>query len=317
MDSNIQEDKNLYDDESIYFDLSEWISFFWSNKLVFIKVMTVALILGVIIALILPKKYTAIATILPPSSSSDISSRIRQITGSFSSGSSEIRLFPAIAKSRTVLEEVLKVNHNGKSFLNIIKKEHGVNLKDNDRIVKENILNFLKEQIDTQIDMKTSLVTIKVTVSDPEIAAALLNEILRQIDIFLRFRLKTSATAQSQMINKRLAAISDSLLLAEDNLLKFRESNRATGLSPKLQIFEIRLRREVEVNNAVYIELSRQLEIAKIQELQLKPVLNILDEAIPPIDRSSPHRKKIVLLFIFASLFLTLGYLKIKPLIIK
>ena len=152
MDSNIQEDKNLYDDESIYFDLSEWISFFWSNKLVFIKVMTGALILGVIIALILPKKYTAIATILPPSSSSDISSRIRQITGSFSSGSSEIRLFPAIAKSRTVLEEVLKVNHNGKSFLNIIKKEHGVNLKDNDRIVKENILNFLKEQIDTQID---------------------------------------------------------------------------------------------------------------------------------------------------------------------
>ena len=155
-----------------------------------------------------------------------------------------------------------------------------------------------------------SLVVIKLTYHDPEIAAALLNEILIQIDNYLRYSLKTAATGQSKMIENRLNVISVSLKISEDNLLEFRESNRTTNLSPKLQIYEMRLLREVEVNNAVYIELTKQLEVIKIQENQLRPVLNVLDKATPPIKKSAPKRRKIVYFSMIIGFMLTFLYTK-------
>ena len=305
-------------DEIDNFNIYEWLLFFWSNKFSFIKIVAVSLILGVIVALLAPKKYTAVATILPPQSSTQSSmlSQISQFVGDFSTGQTDInKLFPDIATCRTILMEVLNAKYNEVSFLDILVKSHKNKKKKDidERILHENAFELLKSFIGTNIAVRTSLVTIKVTYHDPEIAAALVNEILNQMDIFLRFRIKTFATSQSQMIENRLNVISDSLRIAEDNLLQFRESNRTTNLSPTLQIFEMRLLREVEVNNAVYVELSRQLEVSKIQEIQLRPVLNILDKATPPIRRSGPYRKKIVVIFMITGFFLNLGYIKIIP----
>jgi len=315
LEQNNSENISSYDDEFISLNIKEWIIFFWSNKYVFIKVSSVALILGVIIALLLPQKYTAIVTILPPQSSNRPSmlSQLSQVVGNFSIGGDQINeLYPDIATSRSVLMEVLNSKYNKETFLNVLIKEHNIDQKNDEIVVKENVFKLLRDLIDTNVNRKTALVTIKVTDYDPEIAAALVNEVLNQMDIYLRYNLKTAATDQSQTIENRLNVIADSLKITEDNLLQFRESNRTTNLSPKLQIFEMRLLRKVEVNNAVYVELSRQLEMVKIQEIQLKPVLNILDKATPPIEKSWPPRKKIVFMFLLITFFFSVGYIKFK-----
>jgi uncharacterized protein involved in exopolysaccharide biosynthesis len=53
--------------------------------------------------------------------------------------------------------------------------------------------------------------------------------------------------------------------------------------------------REVETNSAVYVELRRQLEIAKIDEVKNIPVIQVLDYARPPVRKSYPPRTTIVL----------------------
>ena len=61
--------------------------------------------------------------------------------------------------------------------------------------------------------------------------------------------------------------------------------------------------RSVEVNQQVYITLRQQYELAKIEELKEKPVINILDKAKPAAKKSKPKRVLIVLLTIVTSFF--------------
>ena len=158
-------------------------------------------------------------------------------------------------------------------------------------------------------------ISISATTHDPELSASLANEVLNQMENFFRYRLKTVATSQRLMIEDRLKDVSDSLKIAENNLLQFNESNRNTNRSPKLQILELRLAREVEINSTLYIELTRQLEVAKISELQYKPILNILEKAVPPLERSSPYRKKIVMMFLIGGFITAFGYIKYNEMI--
>ncbi|MBT4483027.1 MAG: hypothetical protein HOC71_05035 [Candidatus Latescibacteria bacterium] len=305
------------DDDAFEFNIAEWIAFFWINKFTFFKFMSVAFVIGVIVALVLPEKYTAVATILPPQTTnkSGMLSQISQIVGDFSVGGVEINeLYPEIASSRIVLSEVLNATYNGKTYLNTFIDKYDIDTDKGSTIVKENILKLIRDNIiQTNVDLRTSLVTLIITANDPNLAASFANEILNQIDKYLRYNLKNTASGQAEMINSRLESVSDSLKTAEDKLLSFKESNRTINLSPNLQLTEMRLLREVEVNSTVYIELVKQIEVVKIQENQLRPVLNILDKATPPIRRSAPKRKIIVMVFMIFGFMLAFLYTKGLP----
>ena len=62
-----------------------------------------------------------------------------------------------------------------------------------------------------------------------------------------------------------------------------------------------RLFRETEVKKEVYLTLQQQLELARIDEVKQKPILHILDSAVPPTTKSSPNR------FLFLFSFLIFG----------
>jgi len=310
------------DDDPVEFDLAEWFLFFWTNRFLFFKVLVVSGAIGVVVAFVLPKKYTAVATILPPqtSNSPSIYSQFASFPGIMSLGGSEslIRLYPDIARSRSVLSGMLDAEYGTGTFFDVLTNEYKLKRDENGDITRarETLLELLGKRMNATADIKTNLVTIKITERSPELAAAIVNEILKQMDDFLRYRLKTVATNQSRMIENRLVVVADSLRVAEEKLLRFRESNRTTSLSPKLQIYDMRLLREVEVNNAVYVELSKQLEIAKIQEVQLRPVLNVLDRATSPIRKSWPSRRKVVLLFLVLGFSTSIGCIRLRKYIL-
>lgn len=317
MNENNENDKiQSYEEEFESIDIKKWIYFFWSNRFVFIKTEIVFLIIGVIIAFVLPKSYTAVATLLPTqpaSNSTRILSQLSNIVGDipFTAGESLVDLYPEIAKSRSVLSDVLEVHYKSENFEQVLLREYNIEPDKRDFLFK-----LLKEDIIRgNVDNRTRAVTISATTHHPELSASLANEILNQMENFFRYRLKTVATSQRLMIEDRLKDIADSLRITEDNLLQFNESNRNTNRSPKLRILELRLAREVEINSTLYIELTRQLEVAKISELQYKPILNILEKAVPPLERSSPQRRKIVLIFLIGGFVIVFGYIKFNEMV--
>ena len=314
MDEQPSTSQNNVEEEEFDFNITEWIRFLWSNRLFITKVMGVFFVVGVAVALLLPKQYTATATLLPPQASDSkiagLLSNLGGIAGDLAgAGETLSKVYPDIAKSRNVLNGVLKTVYNKKTFMDILQEKYRFKKDVDDRL----IIALQKKVVDASTAMKTNVVTINVTYTDPVISAALANEILNQMEIFFKYHYRSVATSQRMEIENRLSEVTDSLKTVEERLLLFRERNRTTALSPTLQMQEARLAREVEINNALYIELTRQLEISKISEMQLRPVLNILDKAVPPIKKSKPSRTKIVLASVLFGFVGAVGYLKSYP----
>ncbi|MFA6472293.1 MAG: Wzz/FepE/Etk N-terminal domain-containing protein [Candidatus Latescibacterota bacterium] len=314
MDEQNRNGQYIVEDENDFgIIVSEWMRFFWINRFIIVTITAVFGIIGIVHVLIQPKQYTATATILPPQASDAKLTGLLSSLGGFAGevSASISQLYPDVVKSRTVQQGLLDADYKGKTFRSLLQMRF--KFKDN---IDDNLIKVLQNSIvKSSVTMRTYVFTLRVTYTDPEIAAALANELLAQMEVFFKYQYKSIATSQRVMIEKRLGEVTDSLKVSEDRLLQFRESNRTTVLSPKLQMHEGRLMREVQINNTVYIELNRQNEVSKIAEMQLKPVLNILDLASPPITKSNSSRKKIVFVFMLIGFGFAIGGLKLYPLI--
>ena len=77
----------------------------------------------------------------------------------------------------------------------------------------------------------------------------------------------------------------------------------ATGNLPGLGMEYIRLLREVKIQETIFEQLSKQYEMAKINENKDSSSVQVIDEAIPPIKKSGPKRSLIVLLSAFIAFF--------------
>jgi uncharacterized protein involved in exopolysaccharide biosynthesis len=144
-------------------------------------------------------------------------------------------------------------------------------------------------------DRRTLVVSIGVTLRDPSFAANVANAMVAQMDSFVRQFQRGLAADRVGWIETRLTQVLADLDRSEAALKDFRVRNRSLASSPQLHLQEQRLMREVETNSTIYVELRRQLELAKIDEVKNIPVIQVLDYARPPVRKSYPPRTVIVL----------------------
>lgn len=70
----------------------------------------------------------------------------------------------------------------------------------------------------------------------------------------------------------------------------------ATGNLPGLAVEYLRKLRDVKIQEAIFEQLSKQYELAKINETKDSSSVQIIDEAVPPTKKSKPKRSLMVLL---------------------
>ena len=77
----------------------------------------------------------------------------------------------------------------------------------------------------------------------------------------------------------------------------------AIGNIPGLGVEYVRKMRELKLQEAIFEQLTKQYEVAKINEAKDTSSIQILDEAVVPVKKSKPKRSLIVLLAAFTSFF--------------
>jgi uncharacterized protein involved in exopolysaccharide biosynthesis len=107
-------------------------------------------------------------------------------------------------------------------------------------------------------------------------------------DLVMR-SLMTQAGANRRFVETRLAQARIELARAEDALERFRENNRHPD-APRLLMDQGRLVRDLRTREEVLVALTREYEMARVDENRDVPVLNVLDVAQPPAFRASPRR---------------------------
>ena len=102
-----------------------------------------------------------------------------------------------------------------------------------------------------------------------------------------------------KFIEGRLLSVKADLENAENQMQTFLQKNKDLN-SPLLLLKKDRIERNIKLYTQLYLSLSDQLELAKIEEIQEASVLQILDEPYVPLGPSNKAikmRKK----FIFIS----------------
>ena len=167
-------------------------------------------------------------------------------------------------------------------------------------------LGTIKNKVSLDKDEKTGLITIKVMMAEPQLAADVANYITEIISDYVQTERQTSTRENLKYIEKRLETVKQELKEAEESLKRFRERNRVISKSPELQMKQSRLQRKVNIKQQVYLKLEQEREMTEVELVKETPVINVLDEAVKPEQRAKPKRKLIVIVGTFAGFFLSI-----------
>ena len=282
----------------------------WAErKKIFLISFAVALVtLG--INFLLPVYYKSTATLLPETQKDKLSALgqfadIASLAGVSVPGSEIARLYPVIVNSETILRNVILRKYKTNAFAD------SVNLIEyfeyTDETAQENMaraLAKLKGLMSATHDNKTSVVTLSMEMPEPEFAATVLNAMVAELDGFMRSKRVTNAGEQVKWIAVRIKEVEDEMKRAEERLRDFRERNRRPADSPQLLLDQDRLTRDVQVKATVFIELKKQYELAKLEEIKNTTIVNVLDPAHIPVKKERPKRATntaIMFLIVFSS----------------
>ncbi len=269
-------------------------------------------IVGAALAFVLPRTYIATASLLEAprngGSALDQLSLSAEALGLPSRGSSSNALtYPDILRSRRLLGALLEKpfpDARGESRPLRVWLVPGTATPQR----TEQALVALRERFDIALDRRTNLLRIGYQDGDPVRAAAVANAACSELQHVLVNSMTTQAGAQRRFIEERLTEAQHRLVRAEESLRGFRESN-LRGSNPRLALEAARLAREARTQEEIVLALTRQHELARVDEQRDVPVLNVLDAAVTPAFASAPRKAVIVAAGIALGLLAALGSL--------
>ena len=244
-----------------------------------------AALLAVGYALSLPNIYTGSTKILPPQQSqSSASAMLSQLGGlaGMAGGSLGIKnpndLYIAMLKSRSVMEKIVKRFDLQKVY---------------EQETLTGTLNALEGSM-TVASGKDGMITVEVSDKDPQLAANIANAFIEELNKLLQTYSLTDASQKRTFFEQQLRQAKNKLTDAELVLDK----------TPNTSLQYLDALRNLKYQEALWEILARQFEMAKLDEAKDFPLIQVLDKATPPENKSKPKRSQIVMLATLTAFFL-------------
>lgn len=146
------------------------------------------------------------------------------------------------------------------------------------------------------------LLTLTVTADQRRLSADIATALLASINEHNRTSRGNKATTNRMFVESQLAMTSKELDAATSEFAEFSRKNRKIA-TPDLQAQRDRLERRVRVQEDVFITLTKQLEISRIEEQETRPLIDVIQPPMPPIARTAPRRAQM------AAMGTSLGFL--------
>ena len=176
---------------------------------------------------------------------------------------------------------------------------------------EKKIITNLYKNISFNINDRTGLITLSVTMSEPIFATELVIHIQDLLQKYLtNFKLQ-KVRNNLNFVETNYKEAKSKFEFKQQELARFRDENKNVTSSLYKTTEEIILS-EYNLLLSIYNELSKQREQAKIAVTENTPILTIIQPAVVPIEKTSPNRMKIVVIFGFIGLILQLIILTFK-----
>jgi len=247
-------------------NILEYLFAIYKYRWMIILICGVVGVAAVLYSLSLPKIYSATVSIVPPADVSQVGSampdRLKAIRSTMlmdaTGVTSTTDLYKGILQSRAVVDAIVD-----RFDLMEVYEE---------REYKSNVRKRLRKNTTIKVSDE-GILTVTVQDRDPNRAAAMANGYVEELDR------QNKRLSSGQATSKRI----------------FME-NRLKEIEKELSNIENIPAKQAQIKEMLYELLSRECELARIEEAKSMPTIQVLDEAIVPEQKSKPNRRQIVTL---------------------
>ena len=325
--------------KDILIKLSEYKAYLFGKRFTIIAVSLLLFVFGIIHAFSSDTKYTAELTFVVEDQQqgsgalgamSGMASQFGfDIGGSSSSTFSQNNILEFL-KSRGVVEAALMQNReiNKKDdlliehylHLNMIKDSwkknkdlnpvsfHGILSQHNDSVSGGIWMSIIEDKLSVELQSdESNIINLSYTSLNEEFAKTFVEALIEEMSKMYI----THQTAQTNNTLDFLTFRSDSVFMeleiAEEEFAKVKDINqRIIKASGRLK--ELQLMRNVEVLNAMYLEIIKNLEISKLTLLNQTPIIQIIDKPILPLKIEGKSKAFLGFLWAFLGIFISLTF---------
>jgi uncharacterized protein involved in exopolysaccharide biosynthesis len=315
LNQNTEDNSSQEAEKESSIDWIKFISILWSSRK-FIGIVTgIVTVLAVIISFILHESFKSTAVLLPDTDKSKVASLggmsdFVALAGVNVSGEVPlVKLYPTIIKSESVLKNVIYSRYQTKEYSDSVNLIQYWEIKEKSpERDYEVALIALRSLLAITMDTKTSVITMSIETEEPQLSADILNNIINAVEISIRTKRNSNASEKRKWIDSRLVEAKADLSKSENALKVFREKNRMVSGSPQLLLDQERLAREIEINSTIYVELKKQYELARIEEIRTTPIISVLDYGRAAAKKESPKRGTIIIISMMLAFVGSAGY---------
>ncbi len=324
--------------KDILIKLSEYKTYLLKRKFTIIGFSFLFFIIGIFIAISKETKYNAELTFVVEGEKgggalggmAGIASQFGfDIGGSESSTFSQSNILELL-KSRGVIVSALmqKSKLNGKEDLliehylelNKIKESwlqdegfEGVSFNANKNVVHDSIsgvvwANIIENKLIVEMESdEANIINLSYSSIDDEFAKSFVETLINEMSKMYISHQTAQANNTLDFLQNRADSVFSELEIAEEDFARIKDINqRIVKASGRLK--ELQLMRRVEVLNAMYLEIVKNLELSKITLLNQTPIINIIDKPVLPLKEEKASKILAGLLGGFLAGFLSVCY---------
>lgn len=308
------------------------------------KAAGVGVVLGIIIALSIPKQYTVTVTLSPEMNGDSKSGGLASLASSFLGGTAtnsnndalNVTLAPDIVASTPFVLDLFDTHVqtlDGKLdttliiYLNEQKQPWWGYIKAAPSLAIGAIKSLLTEETDTtaelnpfqltekeyqkveglrkaitaEVDKKTAMTTVTVTLQDPKVTAIVADSVVAKLQQYIiDYRIK-KAKEDCAYLEELYKERQQEYYQAQSKYAHYFDTNRNIAFQ-SVRAEQERLQNDMNLAYQVYSQVAQQLQVARAKIQEEKPVFAVVEPATIPLLPSGTSRKTILLGIVFLAI---------------
>lgn len=165
-------------------------------------------------------------------------------------------------------------------------------------------LEDLRQQIIADVDKKTAITTLSITLQDPKVAATIADSVVSKLQQYITAYRTSKAKEDCQYLEKLYKERQQEYYDAQQRYARYVDANSNVVFQSTLAERE-RLQNDMSLAYQVYSQVAQQLQVARAKVQEEKPVFAVVEPAVVPLYPSGTSRKVIVLGFLFLAVAFT------------
>lgn len=160
------------------------------------------------------------------------------------------------------------------------------------------VVKFFSENIQILLDKKTGKTSISLKLQDPLVVATVMNAVTENLKTYMSDYRTSKARQDVENLQEICDQRKADYHAAMQAYSQAMDANQSV-IRMSAQVETQRLEQEMNLAYQVYSQIAAQLEGARIQEQQAKPVFVVIDPVMVPAKKAAPSKAKLLILFTF------------------